>query len=123
MMLPATVAGWAGLIFAVLGIASILLGVIIRLARQHIKSSIDKTLTVVLTEAVTVGMAPMAVRLDAVHTQLVTQDGELSRVLERTRSIENTIDNGLCDRQKRIEDKMDRLFEHLLWDGEERRDT
>ena len=118
MMSPETFAGWAGLLLAVLSILTIILGVIIRLARHHINTRIDKTLEFTVRKAVIDGMAPVAVRLDNIDLQLVTQDGELARV----RRIEEQINNGLMERQGRIEGKVDTIIDHITWDGEERRD-
>ncbi len=118
---PTTLAGWFGLMLTVLTLFTLILGVVIRMARQHINAAINKTLSDRLEVAVLNGNAPMAARLDAINTQLVTQDGELGRVLSRVGDVETTINNGLCARQERIEGKMDRLIEHLMWDGRERR--
>ena len=123
MILPGTVAGWVGMILAVVTILSVTGTVIVKLAKNHISSNIDKKLGDRLEAAVLNGTAPMSARLDALHEQIVTQDGELARIGERTRAIETTLNNGLCTRQERIETKMDRLLEHLLWNGDERRNV
>ena len=117
-MWPSTIAGWAGLVLAVLSSLAIILAVVIRLARQHIDNRINKTLELTVRTAVLDGMAPINVRLGNIDLQLVTQDGELARV----RRIEQQINNGLADRQARIEDKMDTIIDHITWNGEERRD-
>jgi len=114
---PSTLAGWAGLIFAVVGILSIILGLVIKLARSHIDNRITKTLEFTVRKAVVDGIVPINSRLDSMQIQLVTQDGELARI----RDLETKINNGLEGRQKRIEAKVDQLLEHHLWDGQTER--
>ena len=115
--LPSTVAGWAGLILATLTILVVVLRVVIGLAKQHIKAQINTALAFTIRKAVMDGVAPINARLDAMQLQLVTQDGELARI----RDIETKINNGLGERQERIEEKVDQLIEHHLWDGTDRR--
>ena len=117
MELPSTMATWAGLVFAVVSTLAIILGLVIRLARQHIDNRINKTLEFTVRKAIMDGLVPVNSRLDSMQIQLITQDGELSRI----REIEETINNGLKDRQERIEEKVDTLIEHHLWDGKNRR--
>jgi len=115
---PSTLAGWAGLIFAVVGILSIILGLVIKLARSHIDNRINKTLEFTVRKAIVDGLIPVNARLDSMQIQLVTQDGELARI----REIEQKINNGLEQRQERIEQKVDQIITHILWDGDERRE-
>ena len=123
---PATIGGWAGFIFATLSSLVIVLGVTVRLARQHIKTAVSSSTEFTVRKGVMDGMAPVNVRLDSLQLQLNTQDGELARV----RRIEEQINNGLADRQERIESKVDRIetdvttiLTHLAWNGDERRNT
>ena len=107
----------AGLILALLSSLAIVLTVVIKLAQTHIDTRINKTLEFTVRKAIMDGLVPVNSRLDSMQIQLVTQDGELSRI----REIEETINNGLKDRQERIEEKVDTLIEHHLWDGKNRR--
>ena len=123
---PVTIGGWAGFIFATLSSLVIVLGVTVRLARQHIKTAVSSSTEFTVRKGVMDGMAPVNVRLDSLQLQLNTQDGELARV----RRIEEQINNGLADRQERIESKVDRIetdvttiLTHLAWNGDERRNT
>lgn len=118
MDLPSNAAGWAGLILAILGILSIIFGLVIRLAKSHIDNRIHKTLEFTVRKAIVDGLVPVNTRLDSMQIQLVTQDGELARI----RDIEQKINNGLESRQERIEDKVDTLLDRHLWDGKERRE-
>ena len=115
--LPSTIAGWAGLILAALTILVVILRVVIGLAKQHISSQINTRLEFTIRRAVLDGTSAITTRLDAMQIQLVTQDGELARI----RDIETKINNGLGERQERIEEKVDQLIEHHLWDGKNRR--
>ena len=115
--LPSTAGGWAGLILALLTIFVVVGRVVIGLAKQHIKAQINTALEFTIRKAVLDGMSPVNVRLDAMQVQLITQDGELARI----REIESQINNGLTDRQARIEEKVDTLIEHHMWDGKNRR--
>jgi len=117
MDLPSSLAGWAGLVLAVLGILSIVLGVVISLAKTHIDNRIIKTLEFTVRKAIVDGLVPVNSRLDSMQIQLVTQDGELARI----RDIEQKINNGLEERQKSIEGKVDELLQHYLWDGQTER--
>ena len=103
---PTTFAGWLGLILVMLTIVSIVGGVMMRIAQLYLEVAIPKT---------------VQLSMEPIQVQLVTQDGELSRVLDRTRAIETKLDNGLLARTSRMETKMDRLLEHLAWNGNERR--
>ncbi|MEN8233769.1 MAG: hypothetical protein ABFR89_02460 [Actinomycetota bacterium] len=101
LSLPTTWQGAVGLVAATLTVASIILGVTVRLARAHIDRRVDEkcdeAIATTVGRAVKSGIAPL----------------------------EAKIDNGLTDRQVRIEEKVDRLIDHLLervWDGRERRD-
>lgn len=118
MDLPTTLAGWAGLILAILGSLSIILGIVIKLAKSYIDSQINKTLASTIRKAVIDGLVPVTVSMGHIQLQLITQDGELARV----RRIEEQINNGLITRQARIEKKVDRIIEHLVWDGNDRRE-
>ena len=120
-MWPTTIGGWVGLGVGISVILTFLIGGTIRLAKLHIDSRITKALTDSVQAAVISGMAPINVTLAAMQLQITTQDGELVRIGDRTRSIETKIDNGLCARQERIEVKVDRLLSHYVWDGDERR--
>ena len=120
-MWPTTIGGWVAVAVGVTVVTTALLGITVRLARMHIDSRIDKALRDTVHTAVAAGMAPINVTLSALQLQITTQDGELVRIGDRTRSIESKIDNGLCARQERIEGKMDRMLEHYMWDGDERR--
>jgi hypothetical protein len=116
---PTTLGGWAGLIFAVVSTAAIILGIIIALAKSHIDNRINKTLAFTVKKAIVDGLIPVNSRLDSMQIQLVTQDGELARI----RDLETIIKNGLEGRQRRIENKVDEILHHYVWDGTERRDT
>lgn len=56
-------------------------------------------------------------QFDALNLRLTTIEGEMVRI----RQIEQVINNGLSERQGRIEEKLDSVIEHLMWDGRERR--
>ena len=115
--LPTTAGGWAALILAALTILVVILRVVIGLAKQHISSQINTRLEFTIRRAVLDGTSAITTRLDAMQIQLITQDGELARI----REIESQINNGLTDRQARIEEKVDTLIEHHMWDGKNRR--
>ena len=87
------------------------------MAKYYVKAQVNTALEFTVRKAVMDGMALVNVRLDAMQVQLITQDGELARI----REIEETINNGLKDRQERIEKKVDTLIEHHMWDGTNRR--
>ena len=70
------------------------LGLVIRLARAHIDNRINKTLPPEIEKAVVAAVEPLRVQ----------------------------IDNGLTDKTNRIDEKVDRLIEHLIWKGNERRE-
>lgn len=56
-------------------------------------------------------------QLDSIQLRLTAMEGEMGRLSD----IEARVKNGLTERQRRIEDKVDRIIEHYVWNGEERR--
>lgn len=90
-----TLVEYASVTAAATAVLSAGLGVTIRLARAHIARRIDITLDT---------------KLDPIHLELKTMNGEITRI----RVIEAQINNGLTDRQERIETKLDHLYDHLL---------
>ena len=92
----------------VVGVAATILAVVVRMAKNHIDRRVEQLCTeslgIEVEKAVTSAMTPIGTKLDTLHTQ---------------------VNNGLTDRQRRIEGLLDRLVEHFLdgaWDGRERRD-
>jgi len=105
MDMPSTVGGWATLVAAVTTILMLWSGALAGVAKLWIgdivRRSVDK------------GMGPVQLELKAMN-------GELARV----RLIEQKIENGLASDvaelksgQVRIEDRVDRIVEHMAWDG------
>ena len=110
--LPETAGGWAGLLLSITLILSAILGVVIRLAISHINRRVDvkvdekfeQAVTDKVSEAIQVGMGGVLSRLDSIDLRLTTQDGEIGRVSQ-------TVNNGIKDRQVRIEEVVTELKE------------
>ena len=99
MDFPSTAQGWAQLMGAITVVAGAWTGAIITIAKRYI----DQTVGNVVRESIDAAMQP-------VQLQLITMNGELVRV----RKIEAKIENGLTERQERIEKQVDKLVEHLM---------
>jgi len=118
MELPTSLAAWAGLIFAVLSILALLIGTVVKLAKQHIASRINSELKSTIRTAILDGLKPVEIRMNNMQLQLVTQDGELARV----RRIEEQLENGLTKEVCRQGEVLNDIQRHLMWSGEDRRE-
>ena len=111
---PDTLTGWLGVTLVTLSIVAVLVRVLIWVGNTHIDSRINR----LMGDLIETAMAPLDIHLEAIRLQLVAHGGELTRV----RELEKTIENGLTHRQARIEEKMDRLLDYYAqWNGDERR--
>ncbi len=106
MDLPSTLGGWVGLIAAVTMVMGAWSGFFITIAKRYI----DQTVGNVVRESIDAAMQP-------IRLELVTMNGELTRV----RLIEQKIENGLTSEVNRIGSVVDDIVRHMMWNGEERR--
>ncbi len=105
---PVTASGWLQVLALITTLLTAWTGVVVALAKRYINQTVGD----VVRTSVDAAMQP-------VQLQLVTMNGELVRV----RDIEAKIENGLSQRQERIEKTVDAIADHLMWDGRtERRD-
>ncbi len=109
MEAPGTITGWFQLAALMTTVLAAWTGFAASIAKGYIKTAVGDT---VRTE--------MEKSMEPVQLQLTTMNGEMARV----RKIETKLENGLEKRQKRIEEQVDTIVTHLMWDGNsERRRT
>ena len=103
---PSTISGWTMLLASATVIFGAWTGAALRLGKRYI----DQTVGDVVRTSIDAAMQP-------VQLELVTMNGELSRV----RAIETQLENGLMKRTARIENQVDSIVRHLMWDGDTER--
>lgn len=106
MEVPAAITGWVQLAALMTSVLAVWTGLAVTVAKGYIETAVGDT---VRTE--------MDKSMQPVQLQLVTMNGEMARV----RRIETKLENGLEKRQKRIEEQVDTIVRHLMWDGDTER--
>jgi len=102
MEAPGTITGWFQLAALMTTVLAAWTGFAATIAKGYIKTAVGDT---VRTE--------MDKSMQPVQLQLRTMNGEMVRV----REIEVKLGNGLEARQERIEEQVNTIVNHLMWDG------
>jgi hypothetical protein len=120
MMWPETIGGMVGMTLAILTILTIVLGVVIRLARQHIRVAVVKEVSSEVEAAMAHVVELLSLKLDTIR---INQE-ENSAALGRVHELEVTIKNGLSAQVKEIKHQVNQLVNfHMGTDHEEQDDS